>query len=114
MPCLLVFSGVRKLAVDFCESVSDSLPELPPGLAGLEVVLPDVLDVGEVVDDEAGRHHVALVDVLHEALDSCLLDELLLVEGALGGDEVASDPCDQQVREFVPLSGGRGTLLPVS
>ena len=114
MSCLFVFSGVGLFTVDFGESVSHSLSELLSGLAGLEVVFSDVLDVREVIDDESGGHHVALVDVLHETFDSGFLDELLLVEGTFGSDEVASDTGDQQMREFVSLSGKKGTLLPVS
>jgi TctA family transporter len=111
---LFVFSGVGLLTVDFSESISDSLPELFSGFTGLEVVLSDVLDVREVVDDKASRHDMALVDVLHETLDSGFLDEFLFVEGTLGSDEVASDTGDQKMREFVSLNERGVTLLPVS
>ena len=54
-----------------------------------------------------------LVYILDKALDSCLLDELLLVEAALSLDEVASDAGHQQVGEAVFLNVERRTLLPV-
>jgi len=57
---------------------------------------------------------MALVDELDEGLDASLLDELLLVERSLGGDQVPGDTGDQQVGEFVSLSGTARTLLPVS
>jgi len=57
---------------------------------------------------------MVLVDVFDEALDSSLFDEFLLVEGAFGRDEVASNTGDQEMREFVSLHQKRVTLLPVS
>ena len=114
MSSLFVFFGIGKFTVDFSESVSDSLSEFLSGFTGLEVILSDVLDVGEIIDNKSGRHNVVLVDVFDEALDSGLLDEFLFVESTLGSDEVASNTGDQQVREFVSLRGKRCTLLPVS
>jgi hypothetical protein len=110
---LVVFAGVGELAVDLGEAVTDALAELAAGLGGLEALVADVLEV-EVVDEEARGHDVVLVDEPHEALDAGLLDELLLVEGALGRDEAAGDAGDEQVRELVALRGGGSTLLPVS
>ena len=113
MASLFVLLGVGEVSVLVGESVSDSLAELFARIGGFEVVGVDVLEV-EVVDEEPGGHDVVLVDELDEGLDSRLLDELLLVEGAFGGDEVASDACDEQVGKLVALHGRRGTLLPVS
>ena len=113
MSSLLVFSGVREFTVDFGESISDSFAELFTGFTGLEVIFSDVLDVRKIVDNKAGRHDVILVDVFDEALDSSLFDEFLLVEGAFGRDEVASNTGDQEMREFVSLHEKRGTFEPV-
>ena len=79
MTCLFVFFWVWHLSVYFSESVSNFLSELLSGIRGLEVVVTDVLEV-EVTNDEPSGHHMVLVDVLYKRLDSCFLDEFLLVE----------------------------------
>ena len=113
MASLFVLLGVGHLPVDFSESVPHSLPQLLPGVGGLEVVVIYVLQL-EVVDEETGGHHVVLVDVLYERLHSGFLDELFLVVRPLCGDQVPGDSCDKEVGEFVSLRGVWGTLLPVS
>ena len=110
---LIVFSGIGHLSVHLSETVSNALSEFLASVGGLEVVVADVLEV-EIVDEETSGHHVILVDVFDEGLDASLFDELLLVEAALGCDQVASDACDEEVGELVALRGSRGTLLPVS
>ena len=65
MASLFVLLGVGHLSVDFGESIPHSLPQLLPGVGGLEVVVVNVLQL-EVADEETGGHHVVLVDVLHE------------------------------------------------
>lgn len=104
MASLLVFFGVGEVPVDVAEVVSNLLAESLSGLLGLEVVLSGVLEVSKLVDDEAGRHDVGLVDVLDEGLDSGLLDELLLVVAAFGSDQVTGDAGDEEVRESEALN----------
>ena len=113
MASLFVFLGVGELSIDLSESISDSFSEFFPGVRCLQVVVIDILEV-EVAYNKSGGHDMALVDKLDKRFDSSLLDEFLLVERSLGSNEVSGDTGDEQVREFVSLSGTRYTLLPVS
>ena len=113
MTCLFVFLGVREVAVDLRERIVKSLSEFLSCFLGLKGVIVDFLKL-EIVDNEASRHDMVLIDIFDEGLHTSLLDEFLLVVAAFGGDQVATDSGNEQMREPVALSEIDFTLLPVS
>ena len=64
MAGLLVLLGVGHIPVDVGEAVSNFLSQNLSGLSSLQVLLSGVLEISEIVDDESGRHHMGLIDVL--------------------------------------------------
>ena len=79
--------------VGLSEFLPDGFFESFPVFFGLEAFVFDFREV-ELVYNEPGWHHVVLVDVPDEGLDSCSFDELLLVVASLGLDKVAGDAGD--------------------
>ena len=101
------------VSVCFSEFLSDGFSESFSAFLGLETFVFDFGEV-ELIDDESGGHDVVLVDVSDEGLDSCSLDEFLLVIASFGLEEVATDACNEQMGEPIFLHVGGCTLFPVS
>ena len=83
------------LGVSVClsEFLSNGFSESFSAFLGLETFVFDFGEV-ELIDDESGWHDMVLVDVFDEGLNSCSLDEFLLVVASFGLEEVATDTSD--------------------
>eukprot|EP00178_Gracilaria_changii_P003540 TRINITY_DN1526_c0_g1_i3.p1 TRINITY_DN1526_c0_g1~~TRINITY_DN1526_c0_g1_i3.p1 ORF type:complete len:139 (-),score=11.45 TRINITY_DN1526_c0_g1_i3:9-425(-) len=110
MTSLFVLFGIRLISIDFSESISNSLLKFFSSFSCLKVIFSNVLNIREIIDNKSGRHNMVLVDVFNEALDSSFLDEFLLAFSSLGSDQVTSDTCNQEMREFVSFASGLVTL----
>jgi hypothetical protein len=110
---LLVLLGVGEVAEGVGEGIVKGLSEGKTSILGLEVIVLNVLKV-EVVDLEASREDVVLVDILDEGLHAGLADEFLLAVSALDLGEVPGDTGDEEVGEAVLLHRKWVTLLPSS
>lgn len=83
------------LGVSVClsELLSDGFSESFSAFLGLETFVLDISEV-ELIDNESGWHHVVLVDISDEGLDTTSFDEFLLVIVSFDLDKVATDSCD--------------------
>lgn len=113
MACSFVLLRIREIAVNLCEWIVKFLSEFFSCFLGLETIIIDFLEF-EIVDDEASRHNVVLIDIFDERLNTCLSDKLLLVVTAFGSNKVAANSCNEKMGESVALSDKEGTLFPVS
>lgn len=78
MTSLIVFFGVGKIRVRFCQDGSNFLFELFFGFRFISSIRDWIFVLGlgeiEIVDNKSGWHNVTLVDILHECLNSCVFD----------------------------------------
>jgi hypothetical protein len=83
------------LGVSVClsEFLSNGFSESFSAFLGLETFVLDFSKV-KLINNESGRHHVVLVDISDEGLDSSSFDEFLLVIVSFDLDKIATDSCD--------------------
>ncbi len=113
MSCLLVILGAWKVSITLCETRSDGSLEIFAGISRLKVFILNIFKV-EIVHNKSGWEDVALIDILHEGLDSSPLDEFLFVEGAFDLLRVACNSGNEEMRESVFLTKSKFTLFPSS
>lgn len=99
---LLVGLWIWEVSVGIRQGFSELFGKGSPGFKGFEVVFLNILKI-EVIDEESGRDDVILVDLFDEGLDSCFLDELLLVDAPLDSPWISSNAEDCEMRESVFL-----------